>query len=157
TPDGVVEWATRRYGCDVDLAARRINKKFGWYYSDEYDPLDPDCLGDGLINQWITPATPERRCGWLNPPYSKVTPWLGKSVNEALNGFTTVALLSTLNGEEWGKWCFFAREIIFIIGRIQFLDPHTGRAILNKKGKPGCNNRGSMFCVFGPHSHSTPS
>lgn len=157
TPDCICAWAGRRYGCDVDLAARRENKKFAYYYSDIIDPLDADCLGDGLIENWRTPLRPERRCGYLNPPYSDVTPWIAKAANEAANGFTTVMLLPTLNGEVWGRWVGFAREVIFIIGRIQFLDFRTGKPILGRNGKPGGNNRGSMLVIFGPHSQEAPS
>lgn len=150
TPEPIIDWVARVYGCDVDLAARAENRKFPFYYSDVIDPLDADCLGNSLTEEWNTPLRPERRCGYCNPPYDNLTPWVQKAVNEAANGFTSVFLLPSLNGERWNRYCMFAREIIFIEQRINFIQPWDG---LPNKG----NNRGSMLVVFGRHNQTSPA
>jgi phage N-6-adenine-methyltransferase len=72
---------------------------------------------------------------FINPPYSKVEPWLEKAVVEWRRGVSILMLLKCPNGESYwqenveGK----ASEFCFIRGRLKFRHPET---LLPQKG---CN------------------
>lgn len=140
TPPGIAEYCASVWGCDVDLAASATNKKFHLYYSDvSTDGLD-GYRGDALTDRWSSVMG----VGFCNPPYADLRPWLNKAGIEAKTfGFTSIFLIPTFNGEEWGDLVWFAREIIFIKGRINFIVEATGKPLSG-------NGRGSMLAVFGP-------
>lgn len=151
TPQPIVDWLTRQYKCDVDLAARPSNKKFHYYFSDippaSNVEADGHC-GNALTDQW---AWEPGHVGFCNPPYDNLIPWLNKASHEAMyNHFTSVFLIPTFNGEKWGSTAFRATEIILIEKRISFIQPWDG------KPNDG-NNRGSMIAVFSPSSSPVPS
>ncbi len=139
TPPGIAEYCADIWGCDVDLAANWVNKKFNLFYSDEEYTNDNYC-GNALTDKWESP----NNCGFCNPPYEDLSPWFHKAHEEAVGGFTSVFLVPTFNGDKWARFPFiWAREIVFIEGRINFIKESDG---LPLKG----NGRGSMLCVFGP-------
>lgn len=145
TPPGIAEWCAKRYGCNVDLAASKENKKFYRYFSDEIGDHDAGFHGNALRTPWAGSGI-----GFCNPPYGDIAPWIYKAGEEARLGFTSVFLIPTFNGDEWGGAVWTrAREIVFIEGRINFIKPSTG---LPLKG----NGRGSMLAIFGPHMHAFP-
>lgn len=129
TPPFVFEYINRQYGFVVDLAATDENTLCEDWFTRQRD---------ALTSPWHEFNGP----GFLNPPYSKVAPWLAKARAEAARGFTTVCLIPTPNGERVydehviGK----ASELIFITGRLSFI-------ALNGKPKDG-NSRGSCFVIY---------
>lgn len=96
---------------------------------------------------------------WCNPPYSEPKKWIKKAWEEAQQGFNSVFLIPTPNGEDVYRDYIFgkASEIIMINGRIAFIAPEDF-IIKGKKGKPDRhvkkgdempgNTRGSCFAVY---------
>lgn len=151
TPDFAFWWADQRYGFDVDLAAAENNHLLPRYLSKE---------DDALRHKW----TKHGDSGWCNPPYSEPDSWYEHALEESYNGFTTVMLVNTPNGENYYRDFVFgkASEIIFINGRLSFIaaDDYIRKG---KKGKPDKlikkgdkvdgNTRGSCFVVYEPGYH----
>ena len=162
TPHEIVAALVKIYGCQIDLAANRSNKKLRLYLSDEPGDWSEGYRGDAFETDWsklvyeIDPgadAELERRVtvGFCNPPYADIAPWLMKADEEARKGFTSVFLVPSFNGEKWNRLVWeAASQIILLEGRISFILPSTG------KPDPG-NNRGSMLAVFRPGLPHLPS
>jgi len=133
TPQWLFNWINEKFNFDVDLAANYDNCKVDLYL-DETD----DALNRGWLQYGQT--------GWLNPPYSKIKPWLEKAWIEAQKGFVTVALIPTPNGEShYGDYVFGkASEIIFINGRIGFEMPNGDGTAKPVNG----NSRGSCLVIY---------
>lgn len=130
TPPYIYLWLKKRYRFTVDLAASDKNALEGNYFT---------VADDALQASWHEES---RGPGWLNPPYSDTARWLEKARDEACSGFTTVMLLPSANGERhYGQHVFgIATEVIFITGRLSFLD-QDGRPV------PG-NRAGSMIAIY---------
>lgn len=156
TPPGIAEFCAATWGCNIDLAATIDNRKFKLFFSDvqhfRADGVTPyeDCLGNALTERWLRDEH-YKPVGFCNPPYADLKPWLTKANEEAVGGFTSVFLIPTFNGDEWARLAYiWAREIIFIEGRINFILESTGLPLSG-------NGRGSMLCVFGPRCAIQPS
>lgn len=129
TPLFVFNWANKIYEFDIDLAASKDNHLLAFHITQEVDALQASWIARGAT-------------GWCNPPYSDIDPWLSKAVDEANQGFTSVFLIPTPNGEDrYGAHVFdVASDVIFITGRLAFLRPD---------GTPvSGNTRGSCFVVY---------
>ena len=109
TPDYVFNYASKRWGpFEVDLAARADNTKCDYYYDEEINSLSVD---------WYK----EFSKGWLNPPFSKMDPWIEKIILEAKKGFNTTMIMEIPNGEARMSSIFeYATEFVFIIGRVPY-------------------------------------
>lgn len=147
TPPGIAEWCAKKYGCNLDLAATRDNRKFTHYFSDVMPVGNEETAGycgNALIVPWVHNGL-DNAVGFCNPPYADLAPWLQKAHEQAQLRFTSVFLIPTFNGDAWARcvWAW-AKEIIFIEGRINFIKPDG----LPLKG----NGRGSMLVVFGPRT-----
>lgn len=125
-PGASTEWETppeffRRldniYHFELDAAASYDNAKCGRYYTK---------AEDGLIKPWA-------RSTWLNPPYGSGIPnWLSKAYDEWLMGNQSVILLPARTDTVWWhQYAMLANNIIFIRGRIRFLE--DGVAMPNPK------------------------
>jgi len=138
TPDWLFNWAEARWGpYQVDLAATPENTK-----KELYIPRGMNSLAQPW-HEWGT-------YGWLNPPYSNLTPWIRKAVLEAMeHNFHTTMLLPAPAGAEWTQELNSATELIFIVGRISFIRPNGVVA----KGNTG----GSVFAIFNPGRLGPPS
>lgn len=135
TPQYVFRYLSRRFDFDIDLAASHENALLPHYFTMETDALAQD---------WSTYG----KCGWCNPPYSKIEPWLAKAVEQAKKGFTTVFLIPGDNGEDRYGQCVhgIASEYWFITGRLAFVIEEGAT-----KGKSG-NERGSCIIVYRGHN-----
>jgi len=146
TPDYLYAWAHKRFNFDIDLAADSESRKHVNYMDEADDSLSIDWHNlDGA--------------GWCNPPYSKPKVWLEKAWLEAQQGFNSVFLIPTPNGEDLYRDHVFgkASEIIMINGRISFIAPEDF-TVTGKKGKPDKhfkkgdemtgNPRGSCLVVY---------
>jgi phage N-6-adenine-methyltransferase len=123
----------------LDLACTRGNclAPHG-LYDEEVDSLGV-CWVETAIGLGVAPV------GFLNPPYSRIDPWIEKAVQEAREGFTTVALLPCPNGEARSRLLLEHAHVTWIIGRLAFHHAITGAA---DRGNTG----GSIIAVFGPMS-----
>lgn len=129
TPRFVFDYMNRAHRFDIDLAASKDNHLCVTHITRETDALQASWAARG-------------HRGWCNCPYSGIDPWLSKAVEEAKQGFTSVFLIPTPNGEDrYGTNVFnVASEVIFITGRLAFLRPD---------GTPvSGNTRGSCFVVY---------
>ena len=133
TPNYLFAWANKEFGpFDIDLAATAKDSKCDKYYTEEDDALQQTWHGDDFR-------------GWLNPPYSKIHPWVEKAIVEADHGFRTAMLIPTFNGEPRDKLIVDnATEVVLIEGRVQFKGAHLDV-------KPSSNPRGSMLVYFGEY------
>ena len=128
TPQYLFDWLNSIYKFDIDLCADSENKKCDYWYGVE---------DDALTFRWNHLNT-----GFCNPPYSSIKPWVKKAIEEVSNGFTTVMLIPTPNGESYYKDVFdHAKSITFITGRIAFYNPHLKKLV-------GGNTRGSCVVEF---------
>ena len=135
TPLWLFRWLDSRFGFSVDLAASADNTLCEAFYSKKES---------ALMAPWGD-AWPESEAGFLNPPYSKLGPWLIKAAQEAAKGFTTVMVIPQPNGEAHTRILFDnATDIFDIVGRVNFLRPDG----TEMKG----NNRGTCIVVFDPNA-----
>jgi len=138
TPPWIFGWCARRFPFSIDLAASAKNALLPLYFTREMDALSID-WSDFARSQGAAPV------GWLNPPYSDITPWMQKAIEQAKRGFTTVVLVPQDNGEDrYGDFVHgVASEYRAITGRIAFL---------NAEGVPiSGNTRGSALVVYRGH------
>jgi len=129
TPNWLYEWLRNEFKFEVDLAASEDNAKCDIFFTKEDSGLDEDWWMYGDY-------------GFCNPPYSDIKPWIIKSIEQQESGFTTVMPIPTPNGEKYYADVFkHASEIIFITGRVAFVDS-------NGKERTG-NTRGTCVVIFG--------
>jgi phage N-6-adenine-methyltransferase len=97
---------------------------------------------DGLTQDWSSIGN-----SFVNPPFSKELPkWIAKSYEESKKGIIVAMLIPARpDTKAWHKYCFPYAKILFIKGRIVFLDQ---REDVEEK----CNNPAffpSALVVFG--------
>lgn len=121
-----------RFSCDV--AASATNHLLPFYFS-EYD--------NALALNWadLLPIS----FAWCNPPYSDITPWVRKAIDEYRKGIGTVMLVPADTSVGWfGMARQACTEVRFITdGRLSFIRADTGKPVNG-------NNKGSMFLIFNP-------
>ena len=140
TPQYIFDWLNNIYNFNVDLCASAENYKYMNYFSKDFNALD---------RSWLSRDN-ARTVGFCNPPYSDISPWIDKAISEAENGFTTVMLIETPNGQKHYKQLFEkATSITFITGRLAFYNPHL------KKHVSG-NTRGSCVVEFSKKYNDLP-
>lgn len=146
TPRWVFLWAEAFFGrFEIDLAATVENSLCKRCYTKQVD---------GLTFAWHRHA--DR--GWCNPPYSRPIAWVRKAAEESDQGFRTVMLLPSPQGDARDELVFAAaRRIVFVTGIMEGKRgrPETGRIAFDRPdGTPteakGGNMRGSMLVEFAP-------
>ena len=97
-------------------------------FKDYYDPcpLNPDfnieINEDGLTTDW-------KEFTYINPPYSKVLPWVLKAVEEAKKGKIVVMLLRVDCSTEWYRQLVTNKaHILFFSERLHFNEHPQGTA-----------------------------
>ncbi|MDE9454613.1 phage N-6-adenine-methyltransferase [Xenorhabdus bovienii] len=117
--------------------------------------VDVACNKDNaLFPQFIGVEKDALKCSWgesgtkafLNPPYSKIEPWIDAAIHEQSHGVTTVMLIPQSIDTKWYlKARKFANEVVLIIGgRIAFLEPNMSLGFKESRENTG----GSMLMVF---------
>jgi phage N-6-adenine-methyltransferase len=108
-----------------DFTKSHISKSDDWRTPKEvYDALDaefhfnddpcPIQGNGGLDREWGTST-------FLNPPYSKPTPWVKKAYEESLKGKAVIGLLRGDTSTRWfHDWVLGKAELRFVKGRIHF-------------------------------------
>lgn len=107
--------------------------------------LLPNFIGverDALVSDWGECGT----VAFLNPPYSRIEPWVDAAVREQCRGVTTVMLVPQSMDTTWYlKAARFANETIVLTGgRVAFMEPDTELGEIEVSGNTG----GSMLIVF---------
>lgn len=132
TPTAVFEYYNKRFDFTTDVAASFENKLCQKCYTAEFSALDCDRAW-GYSN-------------WCNPPYSDVTPWIQKALEQKERGRLTVMLLPADTSVKWFKLAFEnCSECHFISGRLAFINEETGKPVSG-------SNKGSVIFVFDPYS-----
>ena len=88
------------------------------------------------------------RCGrwgivnWCNPPYSNITPWVNKAIEQHQLGRTIVMLVPADTSVKWFKLAYEScSEVRFISGRISFINADTQLPVSG-------NNKGSVLFIW---------
>ena len=83
---------------------------------------------------------------WCNPPYSDITPWVEKAIDEMNRGSLTAMLLPADTSVKWFRLAFEnCTECHFISGRLSFINAETQNPVSG-------NNKGSVVFIFDPKS-----
>lgn len=142
TPSEVFNALDMEFGFVFDVCAEDKTAQCQDYWTAEDDALTKDWAFDTLTS--AIDNKPLLSCLWCNPPYSNITPWVGKAIEAQKAGRSTVMLVMCDPSVKWFSLAQqYASEIRFITeGRLAFL----------KNGVPQKgNNKGSVIFVFDPH------
>jgi phage N-6-adenine-methyltransferase len=112
------------FGCDV--AANTDNSLCDLHY-DQYD--------NALNQSWFD-------INWCNPPYSNITPWVEKAIEQHQQGKTIVMLVPADTSVKWFKLAYEScNEVRFISGRVSFVNADTQKPVNG-------NNKGSVLFIW---------
>jgi phage N-6-adenine-methyltransferase len=108
TPLAFFDKVNSEFNLELDVCANPSNAKLPLFITKEQD---------GLTADWF-----KTRC-WMNPPYSKIVPWIERADREAACGKLVVALLPAKTCTRWFHGHIYNKyEIRFIKGRLKFGD-----------------------------------
>lgn len=130
TPPWLFAWCDRRWGpFDLDVAADEENTLCRFWITEEED---------GLLASWKGHRV------WCNPPYSHTAEFCERAALHALDGGRAVLLVPAATDTVWFHDLVVLRadEIVFLCGRVPFIDP-TGEA------RAG-NNHASVLVYYSP-------
>lgn len=118
---------------DVDVACNKNNALLPYFIGVERDALK--C-------SWGEPGT----VAFLNPPYSKITPWIDAAIREQARGVTTVMLIpQSLDTQWYERAAECANETVILSGgRVAFVEPDVELGLVEVNINPG----GSMLLIF---------
>lgn len=114
TPPWLFDWCSEHWGdFDLDAAASDSSCLHPNYYTAETD---------GLLQPWTGRV-------WCNPPYSKAGEFAQRAAGHAQEGGHALLLLPARTDTHWfHDWVFGrAAHLVFLRGRIPFVDPKTGK------------------------------
>ena len=127
TPKGLFAKLNEEFEFICDVAASNDNALCGQFIGEEQDSL-----GD---HRWLS-------SNWCNPPYSNITPWVKKAIEQHLQGKTIVMLVPADTSVKWFKLAYEAcNEVRFISGRISFINADTQKPVNG-------NNKGSVLFIW---------
>jgi site-specific DNA-methyltransferase (adenine-specific) len=99
TPQSLVDQIAQQFGVTfvIDLAASGDNKKCNYFI--------PEC-DNSLVSPWKTIISSVYKglnnpCGFLNPPFKSVTPWMEKCKIESAKGCKIISLTLSSLGSNW--------------------------------------------------------
>ncbi|HFK8278365.1 TPA: phage N-6-adenine-methyltransferase, partial [Klebsiella pneumoniae] len=118
---------------DVDVACNKENALLPSYIGVERDALK---------SSWGDPGT----VAFLNPPYSKITPWIEAAIREQARGVTTVMLIPQSLDTMWYERATECanQTVVLSGGRVAFMEPDVTLGLVEVNINPG----GSMLVVF---------
>ena len=130
TPKEIFDWYAQRFDFDTDVAASKDNHLTRYYIDEQENALNRDW---GARN-------------WCNPPYSDITPWVTKAIEQMEKGNLTVMLIPADTSVKWFKLAYEnCSECQLISGRVAFINAETQKPVSG-------NNKGSVVFVFDPSS-----
>tara|TARA_R100000544_G_C2208799_1_gene50776 strand:- start:46 stop:543 length:498 start_codon:yes stop_codon:yes gene_type:complete len=100
-----------------------------------------------FCSNWITEKTNALTCDWMgvnwcNHPYSDITPWIKKAIEQHKKGRTIVMLVPADTSVKWFKLAYDScNKVRFISGRISFINADTQKPVNG-------NNKGSVIFVW---------
>jgi phage N-6-adenine-methyltransferase len=121
----------------MDLAASHENAIARTYFTEKEDSLNPDLTWNPYPGCWA----------WLNPPYSKIYPWVEKAAREAEKGAHICVLVPASVGSDWWQeWVNPYAYVSFLKGRLTF-----GGTLPNPKtGKPDPYPKDCALLLYTP-------
>lgn len=137
TPKFVFDYYDRRFGFDTDVAASWSNAF-----------LPHNHLGEQYSGMFLDALTESKwgDANWCNPPYSDITPWVKKAIDQMNEGRLTVMLIPADTSVKWFKYAYeHCTECHFISGRLSFINAETQKPVSG-------NNKGSVVFIFDPMS-----
>ena len=102
---------------------------------------------NSLCDMWITEEQDSFNTSWsfrnwCTPPYSNITPWVVKSIEQHRQGKTIVMLVPADTSGKWFKLAYEScNEVRFISGRISFVNSATQKPVNG-------NNKGSVLFIW---------
>ena len=109
-----------------DVAASSSNRLCDHYFTED---------DDALHQNWSI-------SNWCNPPYSDITPWIKKAIEQHQQGKTIVMLVPADTSVKWFKLAYEScNEVRFISGRISFINSATQKPVNG-------NNKGSVLFIW---------
>ena len=110
TPPDFFERLQGRFDFQLDVCAEPWSAKCADFYT---------IADDGLTKPWKT-------WSWCNPPYSNILGWYKKACWEAERGSSSAVLtFARTDTKAFHEYALRASEIIFLKGRLKFVDPET--------------------------------
>lgn len=129
TPVEIINRLDAEFKFTMDVAASITNHKFANYYTESDNSLEQSW---GLVN-------------WCNPPYSNITPWIEKAIEQHKLGKTIVMLIPADTSVGWFKLAYEScNEVRLITGRISFINAETQKPVSG-------NNKGSVLFIWRAH------
>lgn len=126
TPKEIFKQLEREFHFSADICASSKNHLHQIYYTEEQD---------ALTSNWFA-------SNWCNPPYSNITPWVKKSIEQHQQGKTIVMLVPADTSVKWFKSAYEScNEVRFISGRISFINADTQKPVNG-------NNKGSVLFIW---------
>ena len=127
TPKSIFDTLNKEFDFTGDVAASYDNALV-----DNFIAKDLNALGD---HRWFNR-------NWCNPPYSDITPWVEKAIQQHGAGKTTVMLVPADTSVKWFKLAYNScNEVRFISGRISFINADTEKPVNG-------NNKGSVLFIW---------
>ena len=135
TPKEIFNKLNYEFNFTGDVAASKENALCKNFYTEQDNALE---------QEWFY-------SNWLNPPYSDITPWMDKAIEQHSKGKTVVMLVPADTSVQWFKKAFDScTECRFISGRISFINAETQKPVSG-------NNKGSVIFIWRGFSQSPRS
>lgn len=135
TPQPIYDRLNAEFSFIADVAAADTNHKHDNYITEAMNAMAINWVGmfgKGMV--------------FCNPPYSCITPWIEKAIEQQAIGCGTVMLVPADTGVMWfSKALEYVSEVRLITaGRLSFIRADTGKPVNG-------NNKPSMLLIFSPH------
>lgn len=132
TPKPIFDHYNEIFNFTTDVASSSLNRFCQDHRSEKMD---------GLLTGWGD-------TNWCNPPYSDITPWVKKAIEQQKLGRQTAMLIPSDTSVGWFKLAFDnCTECHFVSGRISFINAETQKPVNG-------NNKGSVVFIFGSKNNT---
>ena len=128
TPKEVFDKLDGEFDFDCDVAASDFNSLCKSYLSEDINAISEYAIW-GRVN-------------WCNPPYSNISPWVEKAIQQHQAGKTIVMLVPADTSVKWFKLAYEScDEVRFISGRLSFINADTQKPVNG-------NNKGYVLFIW---------